>query len=217
MTEPKKRGRPAKPKTANTLEQVAVEVANKSTPYRDERGLRVQTYRRFKEEIDYIPIEPNEMEAMIGLVNNKAKRNGRPPIFEDIEELQGAIQAFWDYLSEANKAGNCLIPDVEGLCCYLDIARDTLNDWERTNYKGFSATIKSTKNSIAFCKKQLALRGKIPPIVFATDFNNNHGYTQKQEIEVRATNPLGDTPNESELRRRIQGGTTQDAEVVDEQ
>lgn len=192
-------------------EQIATEVVKKEpTAYRDEVGIRKQVYRRFKEEIDYLPLEPNEMEAMIGLVNNKSKRIGRPPIFGNVEELQGAIQAFWDYLAEANKAGNYLIPDIEGLCCYLDIGRDTLNDWERTNYKGFSATIKSTKNSIAFCKKQLALRGKIPPIVFATDFNNNHGYTQKQEISVAPASPLGDQPTPEELQRRIEGSVVCD-------
>lgn len=186
MEEIKKRGRPKGSKDSKPR--------NPPVQYRDENGVRKQTYRRYKENVDYLPLEPNEMSAMIGLIQNKG-RIGRPPIFESVEELQGAIQAFWDYIREANEKGNYLIPDVEGLCCYLDINRDTLNEWERSNYRNFSATVKSTKNSIVFCKKQLALRGKIPPIVFATDFNNNHGYTQKQEMVLTPNNPLGDSPD----------------------
>ena len=181
--------------TQKQAEQVAVEVAKKNNPYRDENGVRIQTYKRFKEGIDYLPMETDDMSAMIGLIQKgNNTRMGRPPKYEDIEEFQGAIQAFWDYCHQSNANGVALIPDVEGLCCYLGIDRVTLGDWERTRSAEFSSTIKSTKNAIAFCKKQLALRGKIPPIVFATDFNNNHGYTQKQEIAVSVPQQQSDDP-----------------------
>jgi hypothetical protein len=55
------------------------------------------------------------------------------------------------------------------------------------------------KNQLAYCKKQLALKGKIPPIVFATDFNNNHGYTQKQEIAVSMPDPMGQATDPTTL------------------
>lgn len=177
------------------VEQVALEVTKKNEPtkYRDERGVRKQAYRRFKEDVDYLPIDPDEMVTMLEFEKNNCKRLGRPPVFSCVEELQGAIEAFWDYLINANKNGNALIPDVEGLASFLGVSRDTLNEWERINFRGFAATIKSTKNSIASCKKQLALHGKIPTIVFATDFNNNHGYIQgAQRLEVTQveTEPL---------------------------
>lgn len=207
-----KRGKPTKPKTAETqeserselVEVVKEDIKRKPTKYRTEEGLRKQSYRRFKEGVDYMPIEANEMEAIIGLIKNSFKSSnvGRPPKYAEPEEFIGAVEAFWDYLNEVNKEQTMIIPDVEGLACYLGLSRETLMEWERTRSAEFSATIKSAKNAMAFCKKQLALRGKIPPIVFATDFNNNHGYTQKQEIEVRASNPLGDTPDQKALAER---------------
>lgn len=173
------------------------------TAYRDERGVRKQVYRRFKEEVDYLPIEQNEMITILEFAKAATKRMGRPPIFESVEELQEAIEGYWDYLIKANNNGNALIPDVEGLAAFLHIDRSTLFDWERTNYNGFSTTIKETKNYIAMSKKQLALHGKIPPIVFATDFNNNHGYTQKQQLEISTPSPMGDMISKEELEAKV--------------
>lgn len=185
------------------LEKVVKEVTKDSgNKYRDENGIRIQTYRRFKEDIDYLPIDPDEMVTMLEFEKNNCKRIGRPPVFSCIEELQGAIEAFWDYLIHANRNGNALIPDVEGLASFLGVSRDTLNEWERNNFQGFASTIKRAKNSIASCKKQLALKGRIPTIVFATDFNNNHGYTQKQEVVLTPNNPLGEQLQPQELAER---------------
>lgn len=156
--------------------------------YRDERGVRIQTYRRFKEDVDYEPINENEMSAIIGMIRNQNNTTGRgrgqPRKYEDLEEFRGAIDAFWDYISDCNEKGVKLIPDIEGFCAYIGINRSTLNEWEKSRDYDYSAAIKNLKNQIAYCKKQLALNGKIPPIVFATDFNNNHGYVQKQEPQV---------------------------------
>lgn len=162
------------------------------TKYRDERGVRKQAYRRFKEDVDYLPIDQDKMVASLEFQLLVSKRIGRPPIFETVEELQQEIQDYWEYILKANKEKVTLIPDVEGLASYLCISREALNEWERSNYKGFSATIKATKNSIAAVKKQMAMNGEIPTIVFATDFNNNHGYTQKQEVVVTPNQPLGE-------------------------
>ncbi len=194
------------------LEKVVTEAAKRSDiQYRDEMGVRVQAYRRFKEDIDYLPIDADEMVTMLEFEKNNCKRLGRPPVFSCVEELQGAIEAFWDYLITANKNGNALIPDIEGLASFLGISRETLNEWERSNYRGFSSTIKATKNSIASCKKQLALKGKIPTIVFATDFNNNHGYTQKQDIQVtQLTDKLAPVTDPEERRKRIEAAVVEE-------
>lgn len=176
------------------------------TKYRTADGQRKLVYRRFQEGEDYLPIAEDELVTMLEFEKNNmqraAKRNGRPPIFESVEELQKQIIAYWDYLAKANREQVKLIPDVEGLCSFLGINRDTLQDWERNNYKGFSGTIKTTKNAIAAFKKQLALKGKIPPIVFATDFNNNHGYTQKQEMIVTPNQPLGEAESNPQLAEK---------------
>ena len=124
------------------------------------------------------------------------EKGGRPPVYESVNDLQREIQNYWEYLANANREDVRLIPDVEGLASFLGVSRSTFNKWEDTNFQGFADTIKRTKNSIAAFKKQLALHGKIPPIVFATDFNNNHGYTQKQELQLEVKQPIEDIPAE---------------------
>ena len=174
--------------------------STKQVKTRDERGVRILAYKRFDEGEDYIPVDGDELVTMLEFEKHNLDRfiakGGRPPKYDSVEDLQREIQNYWEYLSNANKEDVRLIPDIEGLASYLGVSRDRVNEWERTNYNGFADTIKRTKNSIAAFKKQLALHGKIPPIVFATDFNNNHGYTQKQEFALEVKQPLEDIPAE---------------------
>lgn len=186
-------------------ERIATQVVKgQDNPYRDERGGRKQVYRRFKEGVDFMPVEGGEMVAMLKMAQNSCKKlMGRPPTFQSVEELQEAIEAYWDYIVKANENGGTIFPDAEGLAMYLGVSRETVNEWERSNYKNFSATIKTTKNAIAACKKQLALANKIPQLVWVTDFNNNHGYVQKQEVTVAPVNPLGEQVDQKALESKL--------------
>lgn len=171
----------------------------------DERGVRKQVYKRYKEGEDYLPVEADETRAMIEMVKRQflsPKVRGRRK-YPHVDDFRAVIIEYFDYIGDSNDAGANLIPDVEGFCTFAGISRETLNDWQRSRPGEFSETIGDLKNAIASCKKQLALRGKIPPIVFATDFNNNHGYTQKQTVELQPVNPLGDTPSWEEIQKQI--------------
>lgn len=169
---------------------------------RDEKGVRKQVYKRDK---GLIPIEGEETRSMIEVMKRQFAPStaGRPPKYENIEDFKEMVISYFDYIADSNDAGAKLIPDVEGFCCYAGICRDTLNDWEHNRNSEFIETIRAFKNAVASFKKQLALKGKIPAIVFATDFNNNHGYTQKQEISISASNPLGDQLTADEIARRL--------------
>lgn len=225
MAEIKKRGRPPKPKSEqselvkpeenNMAVQVATQTVKKQTRvqqdikkgYRDEKGVRIQKYRRFKEGEDYEAADCKTLAVMSQSIFDNIERYrkrgvGQPPKYETIEEFMQSVQEYIEYIMDANKDDVRLIPDVEGLAAFMLISRDTLLDWEKTRSPQYSFAIKTVKNQFAYYKKQLALTGKTPSIVFATDFNNNHGYTQKQEIEVRATNPLGDAPDQKALAER---------------
>jgi hypothetical protein len=196
--------------TQQQAEQVAVEVAKKNNPYRDEKGVRIQTYRRFKEGIDYESVEPDEMVALTqNILDNldafdEAERTGRPRKYETVGEFKAVVKGYIDYIRDANIDGVKLIPDIEGLCAYMGICRETLLEWERSRDPVYSDTIKMVKNQIAYFKKQLALKGKIPPVTFATDFNNNHGYTQKQEVQLSANNPLGSDSDPATMAQKYQ-------------
>lgn len=90
-------------------------------------------------------------------------------------------------------------------CSFAGISRETLNNWETARPGAYSDTIKRLKTSIAAFKKQLAFAGKIPPIVFATDMNNNHGYTQAaQKIDLNVGKQAAELPTAAEIEVFIQ-------------
>ena len=177
---------------------------------RDERGVKIQKYNNYERGKDYAPATGDEMAEMYRMAKDNMVRSkewrvrkGRGGIrYETVEDLENGIMAYWDYLMKANEQNIALLPDVEGMCAFLGITRNTFLEWERNDVRGFGATIEQAKNDIAACKKQIGLHGKIPPIIMAMDFNNNHGYTQRQEVVVTPNNPLGDAVSNEELLAR---------------
>jgi hypothetical protein len=188
----------------------------KETSARDKNGVRKQNYKRFQEGKDYEPTEAETTSALCDMFRRGflgaeeteeggevQRKPGRPPKYETVEAFVDVVTRYIDYIEDKAKEGARLIPDIEGFCCFAGISRDTLNDWERTRPGEYSDTIKRFKTGIAAYKKQLALDGKIPPIVFATDFNNNHGYVQQHTLEVQAARKLEELPNKSDIVRRL--------------
>ena len=156
----------------------------------------------YKGKGDYDDSTGEALSAIYSLARTNMQRrlDGRSlPKYGSIEELQAQIIAYWEYMEEANRNGVALIPDMEGLCSFLGISRATFRSWERENFQGFAETLAQVRNDIAACKKQLGLQNKIPAIVMAMDFNNNHDYVQKQEVQIASPNPLGDATALPEL------------------
>ena len=200
----------------------------KETATRDVAGVRKNTYRRFKEGEDYEKQTAPEMATLCDMMKRGIfgeeetedgervrHAGGRPRKYETVAELQEGIERYIDYIAVQNVAGVSLIPDVEGLALFLGISRSTLYEWQNARPGEFSDTIKRAINAIAAVKKQLALNGKIPPIVFATDFNNNHGYVQQQKIEVAATRKLEELPQKADIMRRLPTKTASDPAEID--
>lgn len=103
---------------------------------------------------------------------------GRPPKFSSPDELQ----KLFDEWQASFTPDNDEIPDVEGLCVFLDTSRQTLFEYESRD--GFTDAIKRIKDWILFKKKQLAMKGKIPPAIYIFDAKNNAGYVDKTEQDV---------------------------------
>lgn len=172
--------------------------------YRDTLGGRKLVYKKFKEGADFLTGQPSDMVAMVRLAKESCRaQTGGSAYFETVEDLQEAIETYWEYILQANEKGNLIYPDVEGLAMYLGVSRERMLEWERTNFRGFREVLSTAKNAIAACKKQMALQSKIPAIVFATDFNNNHGYVQKQQIEAAVFAPMGDDKSLKELEGKV--------------
>lgn len=195
----------------------------KETATRDAVGVRKNTYKRYKEGEDYEKQTAPEMAALCdmmkrGIFGEEEAENGervrhaggRPRKYETVEELQEGIERYIDYIAVQNSAGVSLIPDVEGLALFLGISRSTLYEWQNTRPGEFSDTLKRTLTGIAAVKKQLGYNGKIPPLVLALDFNNNHGYVQQQKIEVSTSHKLEELPQKADIMRRLPTKTASD-------
>lgn len=204
----------------------------KETATRDANGVRKNNYRRFTEGKDYEKQTGPDMVALCDMMSigifgqdeetettteGKKGKGGRPRKIETVEELQEGIQNYLLYISDYNAAGVPLIPDVEGLAMFLGVNRSTLYEWQTSRPGEFSDTLKRTLNAIAAAKKQLALMGKIPPLVFATDFNNNHGYTQAaQKIDLNVGKQMEQLPEKTEILKRLPMGASDPADSDEE-
>ena len=113
---------------------------------------------------------------------------------------------------------NGQIPTVEDMCLALGSYRKQVWEWESETRcsSARSNMIKKAKEILAGIDAKLVSQGKIPQITYIFRAKNFFGMKDVQDVVLTPNNPLGDTPDEAELRRRIQGSTTQDVEVVDE-
>lgn len=80
-----------------------------------------------------------------------------------------------------------IIPDIESWCNYLGINRSTLNRYAKRS-EDWQFLIENVKNGIGAIKKQLALKGDIPPIMAIFDLTNNHGYVNTNEFKINQLN-----------------------------
>lgn len=172
-------------------------------PKRDSKGVRINGYKRWNVGKHFEQADPEMIgQIMFGMKDSleDVKKRGRPRKYDTVEELIEAVQQYYQYIVDANADGTPLIPDIEGLCAFIQISRSQLFRWEHERGEDFRNTIALIKNQIAAAKKQLALQGSIPPIVFATDFNNNHGYVQKQDVNIIApVSALGESVDTDRL------------------
>lgn len=172
---------------------------------RDKRGVRIANYKPSKrmkqnqEELNELNIKTLEV-----MIADFLPKLAKPlPKYDTVEQLQDAITNYFIYIADCNQKGAKLIPDVEGLCSFIGVPRRTLLFWETENKNNFAPTISQTKNFIAAYKKQLGFNGEIPPIIFATDFNNNHDYVNpKNQIEITAR-PVETIDKEALIREAL--------------
>lgn len=136
------------------------------------------------------------------------------PKYQTLDDLRQGIQQYWDFLIEAAESDDELIADTEGLCQFLGISRRTLLNWEKQNYNGFAQLIAETRTAIAACNKQIAKKGKMPALVFMADFNNNHEYVQKQQVEIESHQMSQDKMTPEQLKAAIDG---LNASTIDEE
>lgn len=132
---------------------------------------------------------------------------GRPPKYPTLESFLNVVKEYSQYIMDVwERDGVELIPDIEGFCAFAGIDRWILNEWEKSRPPEYSHAIKAFKNNIAAYKKQLGFAGRIPPIVLAMDFNNNHGYVQQNKLDINTNIRIEELPSADDIARRLPSG-----------
>lgn len=189
---------------------------NKPSP-RDPRGVRINNYTETTHGRQKTKqATPNETRVLLQTLkqnfNNTVSTGepgeyvrtgpGRPPKYPTVESFLKVVNDYFTYLNDTyEQTGVELIPDIEGFCSYAGIYRSLLFEWETSKPAEYSNIIKQLKNTIAAYKKQLGMNGRIPPIVLAMDFNNNHGYVQQQQINMQVR--PAELPTVDDIRKKL--------------
>lgn len=110
-----------------------------------------------------------------------SKAFDQPPKTED--ELCDRLNDFFKVCAETNQ-----LPTVEKMCLALSMPRSTVFDWESGNTRGLgpatSDILKKAKNIISSLDAELALEGKIQPVVYLFRAKNYYGMKDQQDVVV---------------------------------
>lgn len=194
--------------------------SRETIPRRDDHGVRINNYdktmKQFKRDKAKEIVDNTENEMLINMIDNidgviksgdgaeVVTGRGRPPKYENPDLLVDKYKEYLLYIYDCNTNKECsLIPDIEGFCSFAHISRSTLFEWENTRSADYSNVIKWIRNDIAAYKKQLGLKGKIPALVMAMDFNNNHGYVQNQKIDVETHINVTNIPSIDDINKYL--------------
>lgn len=124
-----------------------------------------------------------------GIVAYEDSQEGLERFRKDSENYLTYVQATNESAARDNVGG--AIPDVEAWAAHLGITRMTISRYERRG-GDWKTTIANMKGIITACKKQLALAGKMPPVLAIFDLTNNSGYINASEFKL-----VGETQQEA--------------------
>ena len=149
----------------------------------------LQSYKNAKAKC--LPMETDDTTAILDMIIDKStERMGRPCQYpNDKRGLESFVENTLDYFSYVNTVNSNpdlekkLIPDIESWAVYLGITRATIFNYEQRGGNWYDV-IQFYKNAIASVKKQLALSFRIPPMIMAFDFANNHQYHNTNEFKL---------------------------------
>lgn len=100
---------------------------------------------------------------------------GRPKLWNTKEELEKAINGFWDYCEQKQ-----VVPTLSRLAVFCDCDRSTLRDYSSDDE--FSPTIKKAKTMIESYQEEFLFSGKsVAGAIFS--LKNNYGWEDKTQQE----------------------------------
>jgi len=109
-------------------------------------------------------------------------QEGRPLKFKSVEELQNAIDGYFQSCEDPEKPGFYHKPlTITSLAVHLDTSRETLLDYQ--NKDEYSDAIKKAKQFIhAWTEEQLYRNTQVTGVIF--NLKNNYGWKDKTEQDI---------------------------------
>lgn len=127
------------------------------------------------------------------------------------EEIVQRVREFfeWHFSSGA-------IPTLEKLAMSLGYTRETLAAWERGGNGSNPVrqqTIQNAKEILASYDAELAVRGRLNPLVYIFRSKNYFGMRDQVDHTLAPGNPLGDIHTPDEIARRINAEVPDDTDL----
>lgn len=106
---------------------------------------------------------------------------GRPRAFENVEEVEEKIKAYFNYCEESEKPYT-----MSGLAYYLGVSRQTLVNY---SYKDeYFDTIKKARDKVQMQLEENALSNKANPTFTIFNLKNNFNWKDNVEVEHKDNN-----------------------------
>jgi hypothetical protein len=144
---------------------------------------------------------------------------GRPRTFQTLEEFVALMNEYFDDIEKENSKALATTgklkrnPNIAHMCEHMGISKQNFYEYaKRTDINGkpFAHAMKMATQHIEGFKIEAATLGLLKEITTIFDLKNNHGYTDKMDIN---TNPTTEqlTPDEiSNKLKKMQRGSEQD-------
>ena len=156
----------------------------------------MNTIKPYKNKGECLSATGNDLAEISDFIASSLKSSGgKPSQYPDtpqgLEHFRQRSIEFFEHLAAVNEGKEveqAVFADIELWAAFLGVTRQAIWYYERRG-NDWRDTIQMFKNAIAALKKQAGLHYKIPPMVMAFDFCNNHGYVNTSEFKI-TTEPL---------------------------
>lgn len=161
------------------------------------------TRRGGKSILENMSASPAELAKVIG---NAVYLQKSPPVKDD-EELIDRIDKYFAWCAD-----NGVVPTWEGMGLACGVSRATMWNWTQGIKCGprRREIIVSAKDTLAAIDAQLAMTGKVTPVMYFFRSKNFYDMRDQQEVVLTPNNPLGDKLSEGEIDQRLIDGFISD-------
>jgi len=134
--------------------------------------------------------------------NEQEKSMGRPLAFKTVEELEQAIDLYFEtdaYIEiGGEQQAKMYAPTMSGLALSLGVDRKTITNY--ANKDDFFPTIKKARTRVEVALEQRLYGNNVTGVIF--NLKNNFDWCDKQEIKQETTHKI-----EESLAERLTGGS----------